>query len=168
MDTDLNATGLFSMVCLQQSAANTECTEGSRSGASTAGHRNSKGGRSTDEVRGRHLGVGTAQDCHCRDRKWRGPLEWGLMEQAFPFVSNNMCPHVQTGNWIVQKWEVTTLLNAVYSTWNEKETVVVMPGIPCLNCSSQSAVRPEMYNRVMARLDTSVTYDYWAGTDTLN
>lgn len=69
MDTDLNDAGLFSMVCLQQSAANTECAEGSRSGASTAGHKNSKGGRSADEVRGRHLGVGTAQDCHCRDRK---------------------------------------------------------------------------------------------------
>lgn len=69
MDTDLNDAGLFSRVCLQQSAANTECAEGSRSGASTAGHKNSKGGRSADEVRGRHLGVGTAWDCHCRDRK---------------------------------------------------------------------------------------------------
>lgn len=57
------------MVCLQQSAANTESTEGSRSGTSTVGHRNSKGGHSADEVRGRHLGVGTAQDCHCRDKK---------------------------------------------------------------------------------------------------
>lgn len=68
------------------------------------------------------------------------------MEQAFPLVSNNMCPQVQTGNRIVQKGEVTILLNAVYSIWNEKETDLVMPGIPCLNCSSQSAVWPEMYN----------------------